>query len=117
MQSIIKDPLVVMDFPIDNEKDKTAIVRALLERKAEVESTFANDEFLKLDLTHQELVGIKSTATMVTSKGEMPISDLPALNYVISNSDKHKGSKILNIGNVSKLYEHYPATNCHFNLT
>lgn len=109
MQGIIKDPLVVMEFPIsgDHEKNKSVIVRALLERKADVESTFANDEFLKLDLTHQELVGIKSTATMVTDKGVMPIGDLPALNYVISNSEKYKKSKILNMGNVSTLYKHY----------
>jgi hypothetical protein len=107
LQSIIKDPLVVMDFPIDNEKDKTAIVRALLERKAEVESTFANDEFLKLDLTHQELVGIKSTAKMVTNKGEMPIGDLPALNYVISHSEKYQKSRTLNMGNVSAIYQHH----------
>lgn len=109
MSGIIKDPLVVMDFPIEggDEIDKSAIVRALLERKTEVKSTFANDEFLKLDLTHQELVGIKSTSTIATKEREMPIGDLPALNYVISHSEKYKESKILNIGNVSTLYQHH----------
>lgn len=105
MNSIIKDPLVVMNFPI-TEGDRNSVVRALLERKSDIESTFANDEFLKLDLTHQELVGMKSTSTMVTQLGEQLIGDRPALNYVISHSEKYKESNILDIGNVSAVYNY-----------
>lgn len=105
MSTIINDPLVVMEFPlIEGETaDRNTVVRALLEKRADIESTFKNDEYLKLDLTHQELIGLKSTAFL----GKMPIGDLPAINYVLSNNDRHNKSKILNLGNVSMVYKHF----------
>lgn len=105
MDDMIKDQLVVMAFPISNgeEADRNEIVKALLERKNDVKNTFANDEFLMIDLTHQELVGMKSTLTL----GKMPIGDLPALNYVISHSENYKERKILNLGKVSTIYKHH----------
>lgn len=104
MDNLINDPLVVMDFPIMGgaEANRNDVVRALLERRENIESTFKNDEFLKLDLTHQELVGIKSTAQI----GRMPIGDLPALDYVIRNTEKYNGSNVINIGNVSAVFNY-----------
>lgn len=106
MNSIIKDPLVVMDFPI-TEHDRSSVVRALLDRKHDVEQTFSRDECIVLDLTNQQLLGIKSTSTLTTKNGEVPLGDRIALNYVISSSEKYKGSKMFNLGNVSAIYNHY----------
>lgn len=104
MNNLINDPLVVMEFPLSGgeEADKTSVFRALLERKEDIENTFKNDEYLKLNLTNQELIGIKSTAYL----GKMPIGDLPALDYVIANNEKYKGCNIINIGNVKMVYDH-----------
>lgn len=105
MDNLINDPLVVMDFPIlgGDQADRNTVVRALLERRMDIESKFMNDEFIKLDLTHQELVGIKSTAQI----GKLPIGDLPALDYVIEHSEKYKGSNFINMGNVSTVYNYH----------
>jgi hypothetical protein len=105
MDNLINDPLVVMEFPIlgGGDADRDAVVRALLERRGDIESKFMNDEFLKLDLTHQELLGIKST----TQIGNLPVGDLPALDYVIGHTEKYKGSNVINLGNVSTVYNYH----------
>lgn len=102
--NFIKDKVVEMDFPVEGDgKDRDAIVRALLERKEEVQKTFSNNEFIKLDLTNQQLLGIKSTANI----GDLVVGDRPALNYVIANSEKHRESNLIDIGNIDKIYKHY----------
>jgi|SRR6266404_5767450 len=100
IEFLVKDTLVVMPFPMENmEKfDRTATVKALLDRKADIESTFKNNEYIKLDLTNQELVGIKNTSDK--------FSDYIALNLVTRNHARYKDSNILSLGNVNDLFEH-----------
>jgi len=104
VDNLINDPLVVMEFPIMGgaEANRNDVVRALLERRENIENTFKNDEFLKLDLTHQELVGIKSTAQI----GTMPIGDRPALDYVMRKTEKYKGCNVIDIGKVSTVFNY-----------
>lgn len=105
MDNLINDTLVVMDFPIAGgaKADRNDVVRALLERREIIENTFKNDEFLKLDLSHQELVGIKSTAQI----GTMPIGDRPALDYVIRKTEKYNGCNLIDIGKVSTVFNYF----------
>ena len=100
MDSEVKDPLIVMSFPVTEEKN---IVTTLIERKEEVLHTFQNNEYLKFDETHQELIGLKSTAKV----GKVTITDLPALNHVIAHNDRYKDSHILNLGNVNVIYAYF----------
>jgi hypothetical protein len=100
---MVYDELVVMDFPLGEKIDRNAVVRALLDRKEDIENTFKNNEYLKLDLTHQELVGIKSSASI----GKMKVGDLPALGFVIANNDKYKDADMKNLGNVNMLYDYF----------
>ncbi len=105
MNNTVNDPLVVMEFPImgGENADRNTVVRALLERRPIIESTFTNDEYLKLDLTRQEIIGLKSTAYV----GKTKITDLPALNHVLSNNEIYIGNNITNLGNVSTIYKYY----------
>ncbi len=106
MNTIGDDTLIVMPFPFIGENtDRTAVTKALLENRADIESTFKNDEYLKLDLTHKEIIGYKSTQGL-TTLGHMPIGDLPAFNYIIQNNGKYTNSKIINLGNVRLIFEH-----------
>lgn len=112
MDEIITDPIVTMTFPISGGENanRNDVVSALLNSRDVVEGTFKNDEYLKLDLTHQEIIGIKSTSKMLipgAGKKLHVIGDLPALNFVVANNEKYKGSKIINLGNVNALYEYY----------
>lgn len=104
MSEIINDPLVVLEFPIPEGEQATRddIVGALIARRTLVESVFTNDEYLKLDLTHQEIIGIKSTATV----GKLQIGDLPALGHVVGNNERYKDSNLINLGNVSSIFKH-----------
>lgn len=102
MNSIINDPLVIMEFPVSGSADRDSVVRALIDSRSNIESTFNNNEYLMLDLTHQEIIGIKSTAHL----GKMKVGDLPALNCIVSNSDRYKESKMMVLGNVSTIYNH-----------
>lgn len=102
MNTLINDPIVTMEFPIDENADRDAIARAILENREKIESTFSNNEFLKIDMTRKEIIGIKSTAKL----GKMPIGDLPALSFIVSNDEKYSKSKMLDLGNVMTIYEH-----------
>lgn len=79
------------------------VARVLLDKQEAIESTFKDDEYLKIDLTNAEIVGLKSHAKL----GEMPIGDLPAINYVLAHDDKYKNANLLNLGNVEALYKKY----------
>ena len=105
MNDIVKDSLVIMDFPIPGGEaaNKGDIIKSIIDRKEDVEKIFFNNEYLKLDLTHQQLLGLKSTSSV----GVVTITDLPALNYVLSKDERYKNAKIINIGNVDIFYNHF----------
>lgn len=79
------------------------VARVILDKQEDIENTFKNDEYLKIDLTNAEIVGLKSHAKL----GDMPIGDLPAINYVLAHDDKYKNAHLLNLGNVKALYKKY----------
>src|ERR1700722_16516383 len=101
MENLIKDPLIVMSFPIlETEKfDRDATVKALLDRRKEIEDTFKNNEYLKLDFTRQEIVGLKST--------NPKFSDYIAINLVLRFDEKYKNNNIVSLHNVDTLFDHY----------
>lgn len=101
---MITDQLISMDAPELKEKyDKEEIVRFLLDKQKEIESHFPNDEYIKLDLTHGEVLGIKSTAVI----GGVLITDMTAINWVTKHSEKYKDAEMINLGNVKMLYEEF----------
>jgi hypothetical protein len=98
----ITDPLIsieVSGLGIDSTKEE--IVKFLLDNRLTIEAQFPNDEYLKFDLTHGELLGLKSTAVV----GGVPISDITAISWVIKHTEKYKEADIINLGNVKMLYE------------
>jgi len=104
MSNMINDELKVMNiigvdhtYPIERNE----IVRLLFAMKEQIESTFNKNEYIKLDLTHGEIIGLKSTAEY----GDLKIGDLPALDYVIRNDHKYRKAEIINLGNVDMLYK------------
>lgn len=87
-------------LPRDIKDVRNEAVRQLMSNQALIQSTFNNDEYIKMDLTRGEIIGLKSTSKM----GNMPIGDLPALDFVIRNDDLYKNSEIINLGNINMLY-------------
>lgn len=101
---MITDNLVIMDAPeLIDANNKERIVRFLLDRENDIKSHFHNDEYIKLDLTHGEILGLKSTAVVQ----DVPISDLTAINWVIKHNEKYKDAETINLGNVQMLYEKF----------
>lgn len=99
---MISDPLISMEAPgigLDSTKDD--IIKFILDNRLVIEAQFPNNEYLKLDLTHGELLGLKSTAVV----GGLPLSDLTAISWVVKHTDKYKDADIINLGNVRMLYE------------
>jgi hypothetical protein len=91
-----------MEAPgISVHSTKEDIIKFILDNRQQIENNFANDEYLKLDLTHGELLGIKSTAIILGN----PISDMTAISWVIKHNEKYKDADIINLGNVRMLYE------------
>lgn len=104
MANMINDELKVLNIPgMENMQpiQRNDVVRLLFAMREQIESTFTQNECIKMDLTHGEIIGLKSTAEY----GDLKIGDLPALDYVIRNDDKYRKSEIINLGNVDKLYE------------
>jgi hypothetical protein len=100
--NMITDELIVMEAPeLMGEPSKDEVIGFILGRRLEIESIFPNNEYLKLDLTHGELLGLKSTAVI----DGVPISDLTAISWVIRHTEKYKDADIINLGNVEMLYE------------
>ena len=104
MADMINDELKVLNivgvdhvYPIARDD----VVRLLFNMRKQIETTFDQNEFIKFDLTHGEIIGLKSTAEF----GDLKIGDLPALDYVIRNDDKYRKSEIINLGNVDMLYK------------
>jgi len=104
MANMINDELKVLNIPgMDNMSpiQRNDVVRILFKMREEIKSTFDKNECIKMDLTHGEIIGLKSTAEY----GDLKIGDLPALDYVIRNDDKYRKSEIINLGNVDMLYK------------
>lgn len=100
---MINDELKVLNIPgMTNMHpiQRNDVVRLLFAMREEIETTFDQNECIKMDLTHGEIIGLKSTAEY----GDLKIGDLPALDYVIRNDDKYRKSEIINLGNVNMLY-------------
>lgn len=100
---MINDQLKVLDVSMSdglNSDTRNNVVRTLLDKRDVIESVFHDDEYLKMDLTHGEIIGLKSTAKI----GTMDVGDLPAMDFVIRNNEKYKNATIINLGNVSVLY-------------
>jgi len=87
----------------DGEPSREEIIRFLLDYQKQIEEVFCKNEYVKLDLTNGEMVGLKSTAKL----GNLEIGDLPALNYLLAHDEKYKYANLLNLGNVKDLYEFY----------
>jgi hypothetical protein len=105
---MIKDDLKVLEVPELKEGDfnRNKVAKMLLNKQKEIEEFFDNDEYIKLDMTNMEIIGLKSTSVF----GKTPIGDLPAIDFAIRNNEKYKDSNIVNLGNVSLLYKELPNT-------
>ena len=106
---MINDSLKVLELPslsVGNVSREDA-VRILFEKRKDIEEFFIENEYIKLDITNREIIGLKSTAKL----GKMEIGDLPAIDFVIRNSDKYKNSNMLNLGNVNVLFQETKNTN------
>jgi hypothetical protein len=103
IQIMDKDQLIAMNFPIDKDAGRNVIIKALLDRKADIKNAFKNNEYLGLDFKNQELIGIKSTSSI----GNIKVGDLPAFLYAIGSSEKYNHSDIARLGNVDMIYEHF----------
>ncbi len=103
-KDLINDKLIVME--LENIKElnpanKNEVVRTILDKQEEIKSVFSNNEYIKMDLTLGEIIGLKSTATI----GSIEVGDLPALDYILRNDPKYRKSNIINLGNVDMLYD------------
>jgi hypothetical protein len=102
---VIADKLKVLALSeikeIKKESAREDATSLIILRKWDIEATFTENEYLKIDFTNGEILGLKSHAML----GTMPIGDLPAMNYVIARDEKYKDADMLNLGNVSDLYE------------
>ena len=129
---MIKDPLVVLPInnflvklnlpeTFDSHKDiltRDQIVSLLFQEKEQIQSTFLNDEYIALDSTNQEFIGIKSHThigehELLSRIGKTAgrentdkLSDEEALKVKISEEPKYKNSKIDGLSNVNLLYSH-----------
>lgn len=104
----IEGKLVSMDAPeLTGIVSKEEIVRFLLDKQQEIESHFPNDEFIKLDMTHGEIIGMKSTAVISLGNHDIPVGDLPAMDWTIRLNAKYKDAEMINLGNVKMLYEEF----------
>lgn len=104
MKDLIKDPIITMNFPLKKGvyTDRDMIVKEILEKKSEILETYKNNEYLKLDMTQGEIIGMKSTLKF----GNIDIPDRVALSYMVSDSERYKSSKVIDLGNVNTIYEH-----------
>jgi hypothetical protein len=100
---MINDELKILEVPNikGTNPGRDEIVRILFEQRKNIEEKFTESEFIKMDLTHGEIIGLKSTAEF----GKLKIGDLPALDYIIRNDDKYRKSTIINLGNVDMLFQ------------
>jgi hypothetical protein len=102
---MIADKLKVLELgdikKIRKESAREDVTRLIMDGQKDIEATFTDNEYLKIDLTNGEIVGLKSHAML----GTMAIGDLPAINYVLAHDDKYKESEMLNLGNVNDLYK------------
>jgi hypothetical protein len=101
---MINDELKILEVPNIKGRDKIErdeVVKILFEQRKNIEETFTENECIKMDLTHGEIIGLKSTAEF----GKLKIGDLPALDYIIRNDSKYQKSKIINLGNVDMLFK------------
>ena|ERR1051325_4706966 len=99
---MINDTLISMQAPeIKDNLSKEDIINFLFDKRGEIEENFPNDEYIKLDLTHGEVIGLKSSSYV----GDLKVGDLTAINWVIRKSEKYKDADIVNLGNVRMLYE------------
>jgi hypothetical protein len=104
MANLVNDELKVLNIPgRSGMKPLTRddVVRILFDMRSEIEATFTQNEYLKMDLTHGEIIGLKSTAEY----GDLKIGDIPALDYIIRNDNKYRKSDIINLKNVNELYK------------
>jgi len=101
---MINDELKILEVPGlkgREEIGRDEVVRILFEQQKNIEEKFTESEFIKMDLTHGEIIGLKSTAEF----GKLKIGDLPALDYIIRNDYKYQKAKIINLGNVDMLFK------------
>lgn len=102
--AMINDELKVLKIP-DRENmspiSRNEAVRIIFDMRNQIEETFKENECLKMDLTHGEIIGLKSTAEY----GDLKIGDLPALDYIIRNDNKYRKSEIINLGHVDMLFK------------
>jgi len=102
---MIADKLNVLELgeikEIQKKSTREDVTRLILDRQEDIEATFTENEYLKIDLTHSEILGLKSHSML----GTMKIGDLPAMDYVIRHNDKYRKADIFNLGNVDDLYK------------
>lgn len=102
---MIADKLKVLKLgeikEIKKESAREDVKSLMILRKWDIDATFTENEYLKIDFTNGEILGLKSHAML----GTMVIGDLPAMNYVLARDEKYKDADILNLGNVNNLYK------------
>lgn len=114
---IIEEPLVTLpidnflskanlpdDFdPKKNHIGKNKLVSLLFIEKDNIEKTFTHDEYLELDITNHEIIGIKATGSTFLG---YTLSDKNALLVKKSLLPKYKEAKTEGLGNASTLFNH-----------
>ena len=107
---MINEIIQVLDIPgikgIEKiTRDET--VKALFDNRGLIEGKFINDEWLKMDLTHGEIIGLKSNSKIDIGgfKDPIDVGDLPAFNFMISRNEKYKNANLINLGKVSMLFK------------
>lgn len=108
---MITDEIKVLELPsIKSLKTikRDDVVRMLFEKRQEIEETFSENEFLKLDLTNCEIIGLKSKSEIAVplsaDQNRIKIGDLPAFNYLIARNEKYKNAEIINLDTVKRIY-------------
>lgn len=103
-KGVVKDDLVVLQMPEIKgwtRHDQASVMPLFRKNEDLIKKTFANNEYLKLDVTHGEILGLHSTSKL----GDKVMPDLPVMNRVINENSKYKEADIWNIANVETIYK------------
>lgn len=114
---IIEEPLVSLPIenflakanlpenfdPKKNHMQWNEIVSLLFKEKDNIEKTFIHDEYLELDATNQEIIGIKAKDSSFMG---YELEDKDALFLKKFETPKYKEAKTYGLANASTLFNH-----------
>lgn len=104
IQSVVEDEIIAIDAPEAKgwtKPDTEAITALFRQYEDVVKKTFVNNDYLKLDVTHGEILGLHSTSMI----GDTVLPDLPVMDHAIRSNPKYRDADIWNIANVEALYK------------